>query len=339
MDFFSTGVLERVIPDLTTDPLYLTGTFFPNTQQNDTEEIHFDVIKGNGRRISPFVTPLQQGQLVEKIGWYTQTLKPAYVKDKRVFDANAPMRRAPGEKLLGSMSPQERQNAMIRIELTDQINMLNRRIEVMCGQVLATGTVTIVGDLYPLTVINYARNASQTVVLAGAARWGQAGVDPLANMQTWANTTFSLSGARPFRFVMTPDAYALFVASASVQQHLNRFRNDNSLNDRSIRHIDGWDAGEIGGFQITVYHGTYIDPATNTPANILPPYSVIAAPPEMEGYRAFGAIRDEKAGYKAMAYFPKSWVEEDPAVRYIMLQSAPLVVPLRPDASFAATVN
>ena len=39
-----------------------------------------------------------------------------------------------------------------------------------------------------------------------------------------------------------------------------------------------------------------------------------------------------------MPYFSKSWVEEDPAVRYLMLQSAPLVVPYRVNASLCAKV-
>jgi len=59
---------------------------------------------------------------------------------------------------------------------------------------------------------------------------------------------------------------------------------------------------------------------------------------QIEGYRAFGAIRDEAAGFQAVPYYVKSWLEEDPAVRFIMMQSAPLVVPYRVDASLCATV-
>lgn len=65
---------------------------------------------------------------------------------------------------------------------------------------------------------------------------------------------------------------------------------------------------------------------------------ILCSPQQLLGYQAFGAIRDEAAGYQAMSFFPKSWVEQDPAVRYLMLQSAPLVVPYRPNASLAATV-
>ena len=48
-------------------------------------------------------------------------------------------------------------------------------------------------------------------------------------------------------------------------------------------------------------------------------------------------IMDEKAAFKALRYFSKSWLEEDPAVRWLLMQSAPLVVPYRPNASLCAT--
>ncbi|RWM89506.1 MAG: hypothetical protein EOR84_23935 [Mesorhizobium sp.] len=52
----------------------------------------------------------------------------------------------------------------------------------------------------------------------------------------------------------------------------------------------------------------------------------------------FRCILDEEAGIRAWPMFQKSWVEQDPSVRFIMTHSAPLTVPSRPNASFCATV-
>ena len=342
MDFFTTGALRRVVNQILPTSNYLTRTYFPAVVQSPTEEIYFDVVKGS-RRISPFVSPLQQGQLVERVGYYTQSLKPAYIKDKRVLDPNTMLKRAPGEAILGELSPAEREALVLRQELADQIAMVQRRLEVMAGQVLATGSLTISGDLYPTTVINYARTSGLTVALTGGNRWGQAGVDPLASLRTWSQLVYDTVGVRPNTFTMTPDAYNLFVASSTVQAILQQTRNTTGstlTGNPPESNDDVWEAGSIGGFNVRVYQQSYIDIATNTPATVLPAYTVFAAVPSaMEGYVAYGAIRDPKAGYQALPYFPKSWVEEDPAVRYIMLQSAPIVAPTRPDASFAATVN
>jgi hypothetical protein len=42
---------------------------------------------------------------------------------------------------------------------------------------------------------------------------------------------------------------------------------------------------------------------------------------------------------QAMPYFAKSWIEKDPSARVLLMQSAPLPVPYRINASMAATVR
>ena len=88
-----------------------------------------------------------------------------------------------------------------------------------------------------------------------------------------------------------------------------------------------------------MYAGWYEDPATETLVPYLPDYTVLITSPDLEGARAYGAIRDEEAGFQAVPYFSKSWVEKDPAVRILLLQSAPLPVPYRVNASFSAKVR
>jgi hypothetical protein len=58
----------------------------------------------------------------------------------------------------------------------------------------------------------------------------------------------------------------------------------------------------------------------------------------MQGVKAFGAIQDHES-LEAVPYFSKSWLEEDPSRRMVMTQSAPLLVPYRPNASLCATVT
>ena len=87
-----------------------------------------------------------------------------------------------------------------------------------------------------------------------------------------------------------------------------------------------------------MYAGWYEHPTTGALTPYLPDGTVIITSPDLEGVRAYGAIKDEAAGYQALPFFPKSWVEHDPAVRYLLLQSAPLIVPYRVNASLCATV-
>lgn len=87
MDIFSTNVLAKVVERLHTPSSFLLDTFFPNVQTSDKEEIFFDVTDSKPR-ISPFVSPLLPGKVVDSGGYQTKSFKPAYVKDKRPLDAN-----------------------------------------------------------------------------------------------------------------------------------------------------------------------------------------------------------------------------------------------------------
>ena len=89
MDIFSTNVLAKVVERLHTPSSFLLDTFFPNVQTSDKEEIFFDVTDSKPH-ISPFVSPLLPGKVVDSGGYQTKSFKPAYVKDKRRFDANIP---------------------------------------------------------------------------------------------------------------------------------------------------------------------------------------------------------------------------------------------------------
>lgn len=96
--------------------------------------------------------------------------------------------------------------------------------------------------------------------------------------------------------------------------------------------------GQVGDFRIWVYSDSYVDEAGATQKYIPDGYLVLASQQQLEGVRHFGAIRDETAGFQAMDYYAKSWTQPDPAARFMMLQSAPLVVPYRVNASLAAKV-
>jgi hypothetical protein len=339
-DIFSTASLNYTVQNLFAEATqFLLNRFFPGVIQSQVEEIHFDRITG-ARRIAPFCSPLVEGKIVESLGYTTAVFKPAYVKDKRVFDSNRPFRRLPGEQIGGVLNPAERMARLVVEDQKDQLGMLHRRLEVMAGEILATGAVTISGDKYPTTVVNYGRDAALTITLTAGARWSQAGTDPLADLETWANLVLTKTGAMPLDVVMSQDAWKVFRNNAAVLAYINRFNLlGTTLVPNTMTKEGAVSMGGIAGFNIWVYQGLYYDDVTAATKQILPAFAVLLAAPELEGYQAYGAIRDEQAGFQATQSFSKSWIEEDPAVRYIMLQSAPLLVPLRPNAMVAATIN
>ena len=71
---------------------------------------------------------------------------------------------------------------------------------------------------------------------------------------------------------------------------------------------------------------------------MIPDGSVALVSEQLQGTRAFGMILDPEFNYEALPYAPKTWVEKDPAQRILLMQSAPIVIPSRPNASMSAQV-
>lgn len=338
-DVFSTNYMMGVLESLEKPSSFLLDRFFPFVQTETSEEIHFDVIDKT-RRLAPFVSPVVAGKVQQQLGHTTKTFKPAYVKPKTPFDPSRPLKRAAGENIGGNLSPMQRiQMAMVQT-IADHRDQIFRRLEVMAGEALRTGKLTIAGEDYPTVELDFGRHANNSVTLTTTARWGEDGVSPLADVETWAMGVLQRSGAKPTDVIMDVDAWKLFSSDATVKERLDTRRVTNAVMQMGgPADVGGTYMGSIDGYNLFVYADWYIDPADGQEKPVLPSHTVLLGGSRIEGVRAFGAIRDEEAGYQAMPIFVKSWVEKDPSVRYVLSQSAPLVVPTRINHTFRATVR
>lgn len=338
MDLFSTNVLTGTINLLAPTPSFLLDTYFPGTQIENAEEIHFDIMKG-GRRLAPFVSPVVAGKVMSNRGFQTKTFKPAYVKPKFVWTPNRALKRMAGEALTGSLSPMQRLQALLAQDLLEQKDMVRRRMEVMGSEAMRTGKITVSGDQYPTTVVDFGRDAALTFALTGVNRWGQAGIDPLKLLKDWSQLVLKKSGAFPRDVTMDLDSWNTFCAADSVKARLGVLASAGQLPiNQSAPDVEGaMFMGSLDGFNFYVYSAWYEDDAGNIQP-MLPTGTVLMGSRGMQGVKAFGAIQDEEAGLQAQEYFTKSWVDKDPGARQIMTQSAPLVVPQNVDGGLCATV-
>jgi hypothetical protein len=333
-DVFSTNVLMGVVASLLSPPMALLDRYFPTQFEDPSEEIHFDLIPGK-RRIAPFVSPLVEGKVVDSLTHVAKTFIPAYIKDKRRFHPSRGLKRAIGERIGGSLSPDQRMQLAVATEMQDQIQMIQRRLEVMASEALRLGKNTVVGDGYPSTVVDYGRAAGNTIAdLTTTARWGDSADAPLDNLQDWGQITLQASGAFGVDVIMGVDAWKKFRSDTEVKDRLKQINSAGTNMSQAAAAVEGLQyMGTIDNINIFVYGGWYVDPATGTETAIWPTKSVWVGSTLVEGVRAFGAIQDEEIGLQAMPYAPKTWITKDPAVRWLMMQSAPLTVPTRPDAT------
>jgi len=337
-DLFSTGFLAKVVEKMNRPSSFLLDMYFPEVQTHATEEINFDLVT-QARSLAPLVSPMVEGQVVQEQGMTTKTIKPAYVKAKTPLAAAGALKRMAGEQIGGNMSPEARQLARIAKTIEAHIYSVTRRKEWMASAALRTGAVVLTGDKFPTQNINFGRDASLTVTLAGAARWGEAGVEPLDDIQTWALAVLDKGSVAAGIITMDIKAWQLFRASSKVQKQLDT-RNivGNQMASQTQMQRGGVFQGNIGNLFFYTYSAKYVDDAGIT-QDMIPDHTVILGGAGIEGVQAHGAILDEEAGIQALEFFSKSWVSKDPGQRQVLTQSAPLVVPCNVNGCACATVR
>lgn len=340
LNFYSTNALRETARNLIVPPTFLLTSFFGTVQEETTEDIHFDVEVGK-RRVSPFVHPTSVSRKVDDAGFQTNTFRPAYIKDKREVNPNEALRRSIGEAIGGSLSPAQRELKLIQQKQTDQLQMRERRLEIMAASVLLNGSITVVGEDYPSTVVNFNRAGGHSVSLLTTAKWSAASTaDPETDFETWEGMILQQTGMGASDVVMDLKSFQLFRAIAKVQARLEMRRvNQENMTLNVSRKMEGATfQGYFGAFRIWTYSGWYVNDAGSEVA-IWPDYTVVMVGDAVEGVQAYGAIRDLKAGMQPAQYFFKSWEDEDPSVRWLLMQSAPLVYPRRPNATLKAVIH
>lgn len=320
--------------------------FYNRTINFDTEYIDFDKVD-SGRKLAPFVAPTSAGVVYKDRGFETKRFKPAYVKPKDAVDPERLLTRLPGEGYAGTLSPQQRNAAIINEYLMEQDEMINRRLEWMAARATIDGQVLVSGENYPAQMVNFGRDPAQDVTLTGTALWTDtANSTPYKDFERWSIQTQRASGYAIRDYVMGADAWeALYEHPATEKLLKTDIANGSSvLQGGPGRVDDNEDAifelkGIVGAnTRIWTYSGIYEDDQGNS-QELLDPGTVVGVNPVgMKGARCFGAIMDNKAGYQAISRFPKMWEENDPSVVYLMTQSAPLIVPVEPNATLKAVV-
>lgn len=346
-NIYDTTTLLEVLK-VTKAPSVFWLTFFPSQINFETEDIAFDKVFTDDRKLAPFVVPNVQGRLLGMEGYETVAFKPAYVKPKHAVDPNMVIPRMAGESLgTGSMSIEARRNAVIAELLRRHRVMHENRWEWMAAKAIIDGKVTIKGEDYPSTLVDFRRDASLTGVLTSTAKWDQVGTaNPLGDLKTKRLAVNNLCGARVTKHVFGADAWDMFTARVDLREMMYREKGGYDVNVSLMR--DGYEGleymgtiqGSNGAGRIEAWVNTakYIDPETGSEEFFLDQKTVVGVSEMVGGVRCFGAIKDKSAGYKPLAMFPKNWENEDPSVEYVMTQGAPLMVPKQPNATFSIKV-
>jgi hypothetical protein len=346
MDIFDLYTLQALNKRIKTAPLFWLNEFYTGQINFDGKNILFERVYGDDRKLAPFAVPTAAGRPQRLDGFEVTTFAPAYIKQKDVVDPTMHIERLAGEALGGSLSIMQRRDAVKAELLRRQKVKIQNTWNWLAARATIDGKVTIKGEDYPETVVDFRRDAALTKVLVGGAKWDQATADPLADLKESRIASNELCGARISRHIFGGNAWELFCQRVDLKSMMNVLYGGQKTNVTLIN--DGYGdtveyMGTIEGtngqgkLELWVDTTRFVDEA-GAEQYYLDQNTVVGISPMLQGVRCFGAIMDSKAGFRSLDTFFKNWEENDPSVEYLLSQSAPLMVPREVNASYSIKV-
>lgn len=346
MNIYDLVTLAGVQSRLKTAPLFWLDKFFPAQINFDSEWIMFDRVYGDDRKLAPFVVPNVAGRPQRLEGFESFRFKPAYTKQKDIVDYTMHIERVAGEAMGGTLTYEQRRNAVIAKLLESQKKKVKNTNNWLAARAVIDGKVIIKGEDYPETLVDFRRDASLTVTLAGAAKWDQVTATPLDDIKDSRINANELSGARISRVIFGRNAWELFALRVDLKEMMNVNFGGQQVNVTRIAEgygdtieYMGSIAGNSGQGKIECWVDStrYVDEA-GLEQYYLDQNTVVGVSDMVQGVRCFGAIKDADARFQSLEFFMKNWREPDPSQEYLLTQSAPLMVPKEPNATYSIKV-
>lgn len=354
-ELWDTNRFLGVFRDVKSDPLYWTQ-WFPYELRSESEWIDFEKMPIKGRKLAPFVMPLARGESVYEDTGKGFRFKPAYIKLEDQIDPLMPLRRRVGidpnmTQMPVPLTPAQRLTLIKAAITQSHVDAIHRRWNWMAATALRDGQITISGENYPTTLINFQRAGNHTITLNSGERFGDTDVSIVDFFQLVVNRMANAEfGGVPVRATMGGGVWAVMRKDKEFRDHMDtNIRGGNITVERGLVTGDPvFKVGEmtIGGssgqvIELWVDNSTYTDPDTGAQSRYIGNHQILftSTPDAISGTRAYGRIIDRAANWEALPIFPKNWVSQgDVEVEYITHKSAPLYVPINPNATLLANV-
>lgn len=317
--------------------------FYGQTLNFTTETIDFSQLS-DVRKLAPLVVPTAQGVPIYSAAERLVQVKPAYLKPKDPVTATRMIRRAAGLGEIAQtqpLTPQQRYQAIVTDIIRQHRYAIERRWEWMAAKATIDAKVLLEDERYPRKLVDFGRNAAQTVTLTAGNRWGDAGVSILSNIASWkAIMRRARFGGIATRLTVGADVWEVMRQDPEIREFLDtQFKLGANVNLK-LGMLEGLEVERVGNIEsLEVYvYSDYYQESDGTIVPYMSPKDIVLTSPNIQGVRCYGAIQDLGAQLQALTVFMKMWNEQDPSATFIMTQSAPLMVPINPNASFKATV-
>lgn len=337
MDIFSTKAQLAAIDLLPREYSALYDFFGKEAGLVEDDKAIYDFRKGS-RRMAPTVHPGTGGVLMDRDGFETREIGFCTIAPERIIEDENLRGRIFGEKVLGALTPAEREKKMLAKDLVDMRKAIQRRREWMVRQVLLTGKL----EIFTYTNEGRGKNASMiadygfTNNFTPDAAWNAAGADINGDMQEIFDLVYD-GGGYVDVIVMAPDVANAMLANGTYIKYFDGRNIDmGKLNTQyrgsGLRFI-GWNADGVEMYSLA---GKFVDD-DGTLTALIPSGKLIAGSRDVLNIYHGPVTQVEEVGAAAQH---KTYIKKEVPLRYgsidgntikNRLTSRPTVVPANVD--------
>lgn len=344
MDIYSTRAQLAAIEAMPREYSALFDFFCRDAGTVEDDKAIYDYRKGS-RRMAPTVHPGTGGVLMDRDGYETREIGFCCIAPERIIEDQNLRGRMFGERVLGAMTPQEREKKLLARDLKDMRKAIQRRYEWMARQVLLTGKLSV------FTYTDEGRNVNATMIAdygftnnyVPETKWDQPGAKIDDDMHRIFDLVYEGLGYVDRIWMATDVAGCLRDNSDYIRLFDGRNINMGELNTRykgsGVRFI-GWNSD---GAEMYSLSGTFVDDDGKTKP-VIPSGTVIAGSADVLKM-SFGPITQvEDVGANAQH---KTYIKKQVPLRYGSIDgnsiknrmtSCPTVVPENVDGWCVAKV-
>jgi Phage major capsid protein E len=338
VDLFETRTMLKFVERMPRVTTFIRDTLFKEREFSPSEKVDIDIKKGRAK-IAPYVSEKIGGKVVENSGYITETFKPPLVAPTTITTAADLQKRAMGENIYSSRTPEERAAEKLVKDLRYLDDMITRREEVMCAQAIFNGEIDVKGDGvdYVITFGHTNREA-----LSGQNLWSEATSNKYADLKRWVRKVQETGFVNPDTVIISPDVTDVLLKDEEILKlldirnvNIGEFKPQNLPNGATY-------IGRIAGVgDIYEYSATYYDDIEDKVKPIVPDGTIALVSTEAEFSMAYAAVtiaKDNDLVTYEVDRVPDSWTEKRPARKILQLSSKPLPIPKEVNSWFVAKV-
>lgn len=352
MSLYETKTLIKTAKKIYPVVMWFRNRYFPTADQDifPTAKVLIEYKKG-GKKMAPFVIPRKGGITMEREGYTATEYEPPYIAPQRPLTIDDLNKKGFGEDLYSDMTPEQRQAQVLGEDLAELNEMIDRRLEWMCSELLFNGKITMkhyaekYGVGTPVEKVLQFYESSFGNVYTPAVKWdASSGVSIYDDLDAMVAAKVT-KGCKVTDLCMGASAWKYFIKDATILKLFdNRKVNIGDINPQDLPDGVGY-MGQIiirgKRLDIFVYDEQYEDESGNS-AVFMPDKKILLAAPGM-GRTLFGAITQiEQTDGQFHTYrgekIPKYYADSKNEVREIRVASAPVTVPNDIDSWMVAQV-